>query len=121
MNTEKKEDFINPIEINVENKNIEDGLNNEEHPSTPLIGGDDEEGLPSIQRKKDTQKDSNDEPNYEEEIPSPKAEIENPHVKTIIKKIVDEEAGGDKVDIDFPRGITKDSTGIQPTDEYLEN
>ena len=107
MKTEKDDDIL-------------DGLNNEAHPFKPLAGGDDEEGLPSIQQRKDTTKDSDDEPNNEE-IPSPKAEIENPHIKTIIKKIVDDEQGGVKVDIDFPKGITMDSKGVQPTDEYLEN
>ena len=107
MNTEKKDDS-------------RDGLNNDAHPFTPLTGGDDEAGLPSIQEKKPEIEKEDTEPNNEE-IPSPKAEIENPHIKTIIKKIVDDEQGGDKVDIDFPKGITMNSKGVQPTDEYLEN
>ncbi len=107
--------------MNIENdKDLQDGLNNDEYPLKPLIGGDEQEGLPSIQEKQERQKDGNNEPNNEE-MPSPKAEIQNPHIKTIIKKIEDGDLGGDKVDIDFTRGITKDSTTIQPKDEYLEN
>lgn len=120
MNTNNDDDSIELLETNLENKAVEEGLNNETNPTIQLEGGDNEEGFPSIQERKPTQTDSDNEPNNEE-IPSPKAEIENPHIKTIIKKIVDDEQGGDKVDIDFPKGITMDSKGVQPTDEYLEN
>ncbi len=120
MSTDNKEDLIKPLETNLENKAVEDGLNNENNLDVILTGGDNEQGLPSIQEKVLIQNNKVDEPDNEE-IESPKAEIENPHIKTIIKKNVGEEEGGDKVDIDFPKGITVDSPGVQPTDEYLEN
>jgi hypothetical protein len=120
MNTDDKDDFINPIETNLENEDMEDGLNNESNPIVNIHGGDNEEAVPSIQEKKPEKKEDDDEPNNEK-IESPKPEIDNPDTETIIKKIVDEEQGTDKIDIDIPKGITVDSPGVQPTDEYLEN
>jgi hypothetical protein len=102
------------------NEDLQNGINNEENPFTPINGGDDEVGLPSIQEKKSYINEKDNEPNNEE-IPSSNAEIENPHIKSIIKKIVDDKEGGDKVDIDFPKQVSFNTTNLPPTAEYLEN
>lgn len=133
MTTDKKEELINPIETNLENNPTEDGLNNNDADAI-LEGGDNEEGLPSVQEKKPYKKDDDDEPDNEEiespkpeiespepEIESPEPDIKNPDTETIIKKIEGGEHAGDKVDIDFPKVETADSKKTQPTDEYLEN
>jgi hypothetical protein len=133
MTTDKKEDLINPIEINVENNPTEDGLNNND-PDAILKGGDNEEGLPSVQEKKTYKKEDDDELDNEEiespkpeiespepKIESPEPDIKNPDTETIIKKIEGEEHGGDKVDIVFPNKKTIDTNSTQPKDEYLEN
>jgi hypothetical protein len=119
MTTDKKEDLINPIEINLENNPTEDGLNNN-NPDEILEGGDNEAGLPSVQEKKLYKKDDGDEPDNEE-IESPKPEIQNPDTETIIKKIEGEEHGGDKIDINMTKAETMDSKKIPAKDEYVEN
>ncbi len=134
MIIDEKEDFVHPIETNIENKLVEEGLNNEENPTATMQGGDDEVGMPSIQEKKPEKKDGDEKPDYEKiespkpeiespkpVIDSPKPEIDNPDTETIIKEIEGEEQGGDKVDIDMDKGTSVDSKKTQPKDEYLEN
>jgi hypothetical protein len=134
MTIDEKEDFVHPIETNIENKQVEEGLNNEENPTVTMHGGDDEVGMPSIQERKPEKEDDDEKPDYEKiespdpEIESPKPEIEslepdikNPNTETVIKKIEGEERGGDKVDIDFPKAKIMDTNTAQPKDEYLEN
>jgi hypothetical protein len=134
MTIDEKEDFIHPIETNIENKQVEEGLNNEENPSATMQGGDDEAGMPSIQEKKPEKKEEDDKPDYEKiespkpeiqtpkpDIKSPEPDIENPDTETIIKEIEGEEHVGDKVDIDMNKGTSVDSEKTQPKDEYLEN
>jgi hypothetical protein len=120
MTRDEKEDFVHPIETNIENKLVEEGLNNEENPTVTMHGGDDEVGMPSIQERKPEKEDDDEKPDYEK-IQSPKPEINNPNTETIIKEIEDQEQGGDKVDINMDKGLSIDSKKIQPKDEYLEN
>ena len=100
MTTDKKEDFVHPIETNIENKQVEEGLNNEENPTVIMQGGDDEVGVPTHEQNKPEKDEDDDKPDYEKiespkpdielpkpEIESPKPEIKNPDTETIIKKI----------------------------------
>ncbi len=134
MTTNEKEDFIHPIETNIENKQEEEGLNNEKNPTVTMHGGDDEVGTATIQERKSEKEEDDEQPDNEKiespkpeiespkaEINSPKPEIQNPDTETIIKEIEGEEHGGDTVDIDMDKGISVDSKKTQPKDEYLEN
>jgi hypothetical protein len=120
MTTDNKEDFIDPLETNVENNVMVEGLNNENNAEVMMRGGDDEVGLPSIQEKKPEKKEGDNKPDNEE-IDSPKPEIKNPDTETIIKKIEGEQHVGDKLDIDVPKFTSLDSSTTPPTDEYVEN
>lgn len=121
MTTNEKDDFVNPIETNIDNKHMLEGLNNEKNPEAILEGGDNEVGLPSIQEKKPVKKEDSEEPDNnrdspkpeiqspQPEIDSPKPEIKNPDTETIIKEIEGKHGGGDKVDIHFPSVKSTDS------------
>ena len=50
MTTNEKDDFVNPIETNIDNKHMLEGLNNEKNPEAILEGGDNEVGLPLFRR-----------------------------------------------------------------------
>ena len=106
--TNTKNDDIHALETNVENKYIEDGLNNKDS-SVQLEGGDNEDCLPFIQEK--IPYEDNDK-SRDKEIESPEIDIENPTTEKIIKEINANEKGGDKVDINFEE--------VKKTDSIIE-
>ncbi len=86
MDTDKTDDVINPIETNLEKKPVEDELNNENSSTIKVHGGDNKEDASTLVQKQPEKKDGNNEPKNEK-IESPKPEIENPTIETLVKEI----------------------------------